>query len=264
MTFWDELFNRGFPPHQVYQAQMLCQLSGKGEDEILRWFLLFETSHRDRGNLCLSLTPKDLKDALDQWDWPVESSQKQLNQLKETLLSQGPISFNQALTLYQGENPPYILHHQRLYSRRHFNRETSLKELLAQRLEQTPQGLPQLDLSGVEKLMEAWKKTAPFPPGEELLQAFKRLCSQGLSIISGGPGTGKTTLLLSLVGLLQLAAEVSGQTMARITLAAPTGRAAKRMSETLAILGDQALEAQTLHRLLGLNSSRPKTLNCGG
>ena len=68
-------------------------------------------------------------------------------------------------------------------------------------------------------------------------QAIREAASSGLLLITGGPGTGKTTVLrgiLNLIGNLQL----------RYLLAAPTGRAAKRLSE---VTGE---DASTIHRLL--------------
>ncbi len=68
-------------------------------------------------------------------------------------------------------------------------------------------------------------------------QAIRRAATSGLLLITGGPGTGKTTILkgiLSLLGNLQL----------KCVLAAPTGRAAKRLTE---VTGE---EASTIHRLL--------------
>ena len=72
---------------------------------------------------------------------------------------------------------------------------------------------------------------------EEQLQAVREAAGSGLLLITGGPGTGKTTLLngiLNLYGNLQL----------KCLVAAPTGRAAKRMSE---VTGE---DASTIHRLL--------------
>lgn len=90
--------------------------------------------------------------------------------------------------------------------------------------------------------------------------------SRQVSIISGGPGTGKTTTVARLLGaLIQLA----GQSKLRIALAAPTGKAAARLTESLGKasqslpLSDEQqrqmpTEASTLHRLLGVqpNSRR--------
>ncbi|MCD4785140.1 MAG: ATP-dependent RecD-like DNA helicase [Candidatus Eremiobacteraeota bacterium] len=67
--------------------------------------------------------------------------------------------------------------------------------------------------------------------------ALKITLSNKVSIITGGPGVGKTTILLALVTILERAGW-------KISLCAPTGRAAKRMSEAI------GREAKTIHRLL--------------
>jgi exodeoxyribonuclease V alpha subunit len=84
---------------------------------------------------------------------------------------------------------------------------------------------------------------------------------QAFSLITGGPGTGKTFTLVRIVQALQAA-----QPDLRIALAAPTGKAAQRMEEVLTKAFDQAgisqdriQTAQTVHRLLGLgNGQRPR------
>ncbi len=72
------------------------------------------------------------------------------------------------------------------------------------------------------------------------VDAARRALNEKVFVITGGPGTGKTTLLMSLLAVLRRA-KVS------FALAAPTGRAAKRMTEST---GEEAL---TLHRLLEYN-----------
>ncbi|MGD8564560.1 MAG: ATP-dependent RecD-like DNA helicase [Desulfarculaceae bacterium] len=84
----------------------------------------------------------------------------------------------------------------------------------------------------------AWVSTQlSLRPTTEQKKALAILLGSGLSILTGGPGTGKTTLVRALLAV----AERMG---ASVALAAPTGRAAKRMQEAT---GHQAL---TLHRLL--------------
>lgn len=73
-------------------------------------------------------------------------------------------------------------------------------------------------------------------------EAIYEAVQSGLLIITGGPGTGKTTIINSLIRLF------SSERL-EILLAAPTGRAAKRMTETT------GMEAQTIHRLLELNGN---------
>ena len=68
-------------------------------------------------------------------------------------------------------------------------------------------------------------------------QAIRAAAASGLLLITGGPGTGKTTVLRGILDLL-------GQLQLRVLLAAPTGRAAKRLTE---VTGE---EASTIHRLL--------------
>lgn len=71
-------------------------------------------------------------------------------------------------------------------------------------------------------------------------QAIERALIEGVIIITGGPGTGKTTIIKCVTTIL-------AQRNLKVALAAPTGRAAKRMSEAT---GE---EAKTVHRLLGIN-----------
>ena len=73
-------------------------------------------------------------------------------------------------------------------------------------------------------------------------QAVELAAREGVVILTGGPGTGKTTTVRGIVALFQ-------KMGLDILLAAPTGRAAKRMSELT------GMDAQTIHRLLGMNWS---------
>ena len=85
-------------------------------------------------------------------------------------------------------------------------------------------------------------------------------------MLTGGPGTGKTTTVARLLALLAEQADLSGRAGLRIAMAAPTGKAAARLTEAVAAEVARldspdrnrlaGLEAMTLHRLLG---SRPDT-----
>lgn len=109
--------------------------------------------------------------------------------------------------------------------------------------------------------------TRLFPPGfEEQRAAAKVALSQGLTVLTGGPGTGKTTTVARLLALLAEQAALAGHPPLRIALAAPTGKAAARLQEAVQLEVDRldavdrdrisGLQATTLHRLLG---SRPDT-----
>ncbi|MBV8966911.1 MAG: exodeoxyribonuclease V subunit alpha [Mycobacteriaceae bacterium] len=106
-----------------------------------------------------------------------------------------------------------------------------------------------------------------FPPGyEEQRGAAETALSQGLTVLTGGPGTGKTTTVARLLALFADQAQLLGNTRLRIALAAPTGKAAARLQEAVQLEIDRldavdrarlsGLRATTLHRLLG---SRPDT-----
>ena len=101
---------------------------------------------------------------------------------------------------------------------------------------------------------------------DEQRAAARIALAQGTTVLTGGPGTGKTTTVAALLALLAEQAERSGGATPRIALAAPTGKAAARLQqaveEEVARLpeSDRArlgtLTAVTLHRLLG---PRPDT-----
>lgn len=105
----------------------------------------------------------------------------------------------------------------------------------------------------VEKKLRVIEKRLGITYGDSQDQAIKDAITSPLFILTGGPGTGKTTVVN---GIVQLFAELNDlsldpsdytQKIFPILLAAPTGRAAKRMNETT------GLPASTIHRLLGLN-----------
>jgi len=109
---------------------------------------------------------------------------------------------------------------------------------------------------------------------EQQVMAINVANNNAFSIITGGPGTGKTYTVAQLVIALQQAAESGGDEHGKIrfstdsaslALAAPTGKAAQRMQESLqaaldgANVGLQLQEAKTIHRLLGIGrTGRPR------
>ncbi len=83
---------------------------------------------------------------------------------------------------------------------------------------------------------------------DEQIEAIKSVFNNNISIITGGPGTGKTTIIKGILFLYQLIHKLDKNIMStKVALIAPTGRASKRMSETTGYL------ASTIHRYLKWN-----------
>ena len=119
-----------------------------------------------------------------------------------------------------------------VYLRAIYDAETYLAEMLG--------GMSERDFTydfDVDELLAALMDSAEFPYSEKQRQAISLAARSGLVILTGGPGTGKTTTVR---GILQVFEALGLETL----LAAPTGRAAKRLSDLT------GMEAKTIHRLL--------------
>ena len=95
-----------------------------------------------------------------------------------------------------------------------------------------------------DKAVAWWEKKAGFTLAPAQLRAVRKSISSKVSIVTGGPGVGKTTIIRALV---EIFAARTGAHKINVQLGAPTGRAAKRMTEST------GAPAQTLHRLLKYN-----------
>lgn len=89
----------------------------------------------------------------------------------------------------------------------------------------------------VQLFLDRWQDARHFELADKQREAVEKSLQSGMTIITGGPGTGKTTVVQTIIRL----AEQEGL---RILLCAPTGRAAKRLAETT------QRKAKTIHRLL--------------
>lgn len=91
-----------------------------------------------------------------------------------------------------------------------------------------------------EQIMASWEEEAGLTLAEAQKEAIRASLKYGVFALTGGPGTGKTTVIKGILAVLERAG-------CRVLLAAPTGRAAKRLTEAA------GRQAQTVHRLLEYN-----------
>jgi exodeoxyribonuclease V alpha subunit len=163
-----------------------------------------------------------------------------------------------------GDFTPLIVEHGRLYLARYQAYERHLATQLLQRAADLPE-VDEAQLSESLGRLFAFNQQQPDWQRLAAAQAVRRK----LAVISGGPGTGKTTTVVRLLAALL---EQPDCEHLAIGLAAPTGKAAARMAEAIrnakaqlpvseAIKAALPDEARTLHRLLGSRGDSPQVRN---
>lgn len=225
----------------VHVATRLCMQAGEAGEAAALALALAVRALRS-GSVCVDLTTVagELDDPLDpQLSWP------------------DPTAWLVALrgSPLLGETPVLRLYQDRLvYLDRYWREEEQVcADLLAERPAPPAVDDPVLE-AGLARVFSR-------PGSQEQCQAVRIALSQWTTVLTGGPGTGKTTTVAGLLALLMEQAELGGRARPRIALAAPTGKAAARLQEAVRVevglLGaaDRArvsgLRAVTLHRLLG-------------
>jgi exodeoxyribonuclease V alpha subunit len=143
--------------------------------------------------------------------------------------------------------------------------ETAIGKRL-KRLVDTPKSIRSIDsVSAVEWVQKQLSITL----AKNQIKAIRQAFDNKVSVITGGPGTGKTTIINAIIKILSKIdselspVELTAKKKARIMLAAPTGRAAKRMAEAT------GHSARTIHRLLeyspqkgGFQRNEDKPIDC--
>ncbi len=94
-------------------------------------------------------------------------------------------------------------------------------------------------IENIQSELEKIEKKSQIELSEKQKEAIKAINESNVTVITGGPGTGKTTIIRTIIDLYESKRK-------KVVLAAPTGRAAKKMTEAT------EEEASTLHRLLGI------------
>ena len=162
---------------------------------------------------------------------------------------------------------PLVLDGHRLYLARYWGYQRRLLRALAARAAVLRADVHQPTLvAGLARLFPTDTRGGDGPDLQRAAAAAAVL--RGLVVVTGGPGTGKTTTVLGVLALLVEQARALGLATPRIALAAPTGKAAARMADAIAaglarlsiepnVAAHVPREASTLHRLLGWQPRTP-------
>ena len=259
---WLSHLNRAF-------VRFLLDQDNESSDEVL-WAGALVSHQLDRGEVYLDLEKLCQQPGLtlaiptdDAWKVEHEFALRELSALQVYSLQQWLSALRQSklIALEQG-NTPLVLEGNRLYLRRYWHYQQTLNTSIQQRLLPIRECLPIALLNQSTALFPAIPESPKIPDWQKI--ACVLALRSRFTIITGGPGTGKTTTLTKLLALLiNLTQYESNNTKKlNILLAAPTGKAAARVSESIGKALDnlnvnedikQSIpkKASTLHRLLG-------------
>jgi len=221
------------------------------EEKLIRPYAYFLSKNLMEGNICIPIEEPTIRRS--------ESPYQEVCDLK-TLKG-----LKYLVTTKQEEIAPFILEGNKLYLHRYFRYESiivnRIKELVFKGNEKSIERMKLL--SSKAELVHSFNADYPIQPTttDELkidwqIVAVLQALLQDFSVITGGPGTGKTTTLAKVLAIL-----FSLEPSARVALTAPTGKASMRMYESLTQtslkVGDEILnlfkqlKPTTIHSLLG-------------
>jgi exodeoxyribonuclease V alpha subunit len=215
-------------------ADFVCKME-EGESDLLRKAAISVSSAVGQGNICVELA--DVFGTLDAVS------------VSAALLSTKSVGV-------PGDYRPLVLDTaNRLYLYRYWKYESDLANALISMVSDLPEVDTELLKAGLARLFSKISETPDWQRIAAAAAIRSRFC-----VISGGPGTGKTTTVVKIIALLL--EQAKGHRM-RIALAAPTGKAAARLKESIfkagkdlddatAIAGDIPADVSTLQRLLGV------------
>ena len=272
------------PWHQIYYAIYITEKYGKGNIELLRWFIIHLLYESGSGHLRTDL--RNFSNTINTWflmerdyfpgsDQEFEENNLKINDIKSELIASYKeiIKENGQLFGSPGSNTPFIIFEERqiIYIRKYFKME---KQLLATIDDFSGEAVDNSQFNYVTHIKESvdvLNRSRSFPLSDKVAKTTLKLLNSRLLILSGGPGTGKTTTITAILRILKLLEKksITGH-LNRIRLAAPTGRAANRMIVSIRseikdnplISVDNLLpeKAYTLHKLIGINPVRKDVL----
>jgi exodeoxyribonuclease V alpha subunit len=246
--------NAGLVSTDFYTIRDLLVLSDYTKEGPLHVLLLCLTIALDEGNLCIEASQAGLERRLGDLvgtDAATDFARKAVTALRED-------GFAKLIGRRADDGKPVVLQTRDdrlyLYFQKYLKHELILQTQLRQRLDG---GAGSENRPSVSRALgEVLQRAAP-PLNREQRLAIAVTLLRNFTIISGGPGTGKTSIVLTLLRcLLRMGIDPE-----RIALAAPTGRAAQRLTDAIHAAPEQearlaGLAGSTLHQLLGYNPSR--------
>ncbi len=245
MNLFDAIAESGlFAPIDLHLGRLLRRKAAAPGADAAAWTAALLSRERGRGHSCLELA--DWAGRPLRGDGATAVTLPDLESWREGLEASGLVGAG-------GGTTPLVREGGRLYLKRYWHAEQRVARRLQRRLRTAP---PRLDTDSLATLFGALFPAAGAGIDRQAVAAAVALGGR-LALVSGGPGTGKTTTVARILTLL-LAAEPE----LRVALAAPTGKAAARLGESIAEavpalpVDDDLrrlvpLRASTLHRLLG-------------
>ncbi|MFC4785678.1 exodeoxyribonuclease V subunit alpha [Nocardioides sp. MAHUQ-72] len=229
----------------VHVAQRVTALAGETDENVALAVALAVRAVRG-GSVCVDLTTVAADTGAEELPWP--GTADWLAAVRASPLAGSPAVLR-------------LLDDRLLYLDRYWREEEQVcADLLAR---PTPAPLTAAETDALEAALDRVFAAEGY---DEQRAAARVALAQGTTVLTGGPGTGKTTTVAALLALLAEQAERAGGASPRIALAAPTGKAAARLQQAVEEevaklpISDRdrlgALKAVTLHRLLG---PRPDT-----
>ncbi len=259
------LYERGvLSPLDVQLADALRRIGGEASGEVMLGAALASRAVQ-HGHVCADLRRICKSPLLDAHDAPViDIGLPKLGPWLTALSASRLVSHRQALEDGGARTPLVMDDAGRLYLHRYFDYERRLAEALAARAERQAQVDEAVLAQGLSRLfpVEVGRGADDAQRRAALVALRRRLC-----VISGGPGTGKTTTVVRILALIQEQAIAAGKPC-RMLLLAPTGKAAQRLKESIALrIGELATsdavkaaiprDASTIHRALGYQPATP-------
>ncbi len=240
----------------IHFARLMTQLSGQDSPELFLAAALVSSQTRE-GHICLDLAElsneefQQEKLGENSAEMPIPSLEAMKSVLSSSVVVGKP-----------GEFKPLILGENKLYLNRYWHYEDRLAKFIKNGVQAT------VPIGNLEELQSSLAKCFPMSGGEQTdwqriaaaTAVLKKFC-----VITGGPGTGKTYAIAKIIALMLEQSETSEL---RIILAAPTGKAAVRLQDSIRAAKTELNcpdeikvlipeEASTIHRLLGYIPNSP-------